>query len=182
MYDIDFISHENGNKLNTVLSFGERCKGKSTEKYAFCPPTMGVDFANFPMIRFRDERDQFLLHSDLSLHTFTEWHLGQRNLNVDLFAFKSPTLGVIELATVPKWPLRWNVLLVKSQKSGKRMGYGAYKYVMCIYIYIYVYTRAHKAYDTCVYTYIYIYIYIITAQCVYIYDDEYIEYTIYIYT
>ena len=42
MYYIDFLSHENGNKLNTVLSFGERCNGKSTEKYAFCPPTMGV--------------------------------------------------------------------------------------------------------------------------------------------
>jgi hypothetical protein len=49
MYDIDFISHENGNKLNTFLSFGERCKGKSTEKYAFCPSTMGVGFSHDPI-------------------------------------------------------------------------------------------------------------------------------------
>ena len=122
---------------------------------------------DFPMIRFRDEEDQFLLRSDLSLHTFTEWHLGQRNLNVDLFAFKSPTLRVIRVGHSTKMTLALEGMFCWSnlRNLAKELATGL---ISMLYVYIvYIYTRAKQSYDICIFIYICIYDH--SAVCVYIY-------------
>ena len=133
--------------------------------------------ANFPMIRFRDEEDQFLLRSDLSLHTFTEWQLGQRKSQCWPF-------WVIRVGHSTQMTLALEGMFCWSnlRNLAEELAMGLIS-MLYVFIYIYKYIHVQNSHMTYVYLYI-LYVYMITAQCVYIYiyDDEDIElYYLYLY-